>query len=95
MYVYCGLNALLRSEPEATHYFDTLPDNTREQISTHSDSVNSFASLKDYAQNILRVTTDSQSKSHLHPGGFCFAHQDTQNAPLDKLNSVVVHQNIQ
>ena len=48
------LNALLRSEPEAGHYFDTLPDYAREQISTRSDSVNSFASLKDYAQNLLR-----------------------------------------
>ena len=49
---YSDLNALLRSEPE--HYFDTLPDYAREQISTRSDSVNSFASLKDYAQNLLR-----------------------------------------
>ena len=31
---YCDLNALLRSNPEATHYFDTLPDYVREQIST-------------------------------------------------------------
>lgn len=51
---YSDLNALLRSEPEARHYFDTLPDYAREQISTRSDSVNSFASLKNYAQNLLR-----------------------------------------
>ena len=51
---YSDLNALLRSEPEARHYFDTLPDYAREQISTRSDSVNSFARLKDYAQNHLR-----------------------------------------
>ncbi|MCM1235630.1 MAG: hypothetical protein NC489_36490 [Ruminococcus flavefaciens] len=51
---YSDLNTLLRSEPEAKHYFDTLPDYAREQISTRADSVNSFASLKDYAQNILR-----------------------------------------
>ena len=51
---YSDLNALLRSEPEARHYFDTLPDYVREQISTRSDSVNSFASLKDCAQNLLR-----------------------------------------
>lgn len=31
---YSDLNALLRSEPEARHYFDTLPDYAREQIST-------------------------------------------------------------
>lgn len=51
---YPDLNALLRSEPEAKHYFDTLPDYAREQISARADGVNSFASLKDYAQNILR-----------------------------------------
>ena len=51
---YPDLNALLRSEPEAKHYFDTLPDYAREQISIRADGVNSFASLKDYAQNILR-----------------------------------------
>ena len=51
---YSDLNTLLRSEPEAKHYFDTLPDYAREQSSTRAGSVNSFASLKDYAQNILR-----------------------------------------
>ena len=51
---YPDLNALLRSKPEAKRYFDTLPDYAREQISTRSDSVNSFVSLKDYAQNLLR-----------------------------------------
>ena len=51
---YPDLNALLRGEPEAKHYFDTLPDYAREQISTRADGVNSFDSLKDYAQNILR-----------------------------------------
>lgn len=51
---YRDLNILLRSEPEARRYFDTLPDYAREQISTRAESVNSFASLKDYAQNLLR-----------------------------------------
>lgn len=51
---YSDLNTLLRSEPEAKRYFDTLPDYAREQINTRADSVNSFASLKDYAQNLLR-----------------------------------------
>lgn len=31
---YSDLNALLRSEPEAKRYFDTLPDYVREQIQT-------------------------------------------------------------
>lgn len=51
---YSDLNTLLRSEPEAKHYFDTLPNYAREQIQTRSGSVNSFASLKDYAENLLR-----------------------------------------
>ncbi len=51
---YSDLNALLRSEPEAKRYFDTLPDYAREQIQTRSGNVNSFASLKDYAENLLR-----------------------------------------
>ena len=50
---YSDLNALLRSDPDARHYFDTLPDYAREQISTRAGSVNSFASLKDYVQNLL------------------------------------------
>jgi len=51
---YSDLNALLRGDPAAKHYFDTLPDYAREQIQTRSGSVNSFASLKDYAENLLR-----------------------------------------
>ena len=33
---YPDLNTLLHSEPEAKHYFDTLPDYAREQIQTRS-----------------------------------------------------------
>lgn len=51
---YPDLNALLQSEPEARQYFDTLPDYAREQIGTRANHVNSFASLKDYAENLLR-----------------------------------------
>lgn len=51
---YPNLNTLLCSEPEAKRYFDALPDYAREQISTRAGSVNSFASLKNYAQNLLR-----------------------------------------
>ena len=50
---YSEPNALLRAAPEAKHYSDTLPDYAREQINTRPDSVNSFASLRDYAQNLL------------------------------------------
>lgn len=51
---YPDLDALLSSDPDAKRYFDTLPDYARDQIRTRSDGVNSFASLKDYAQNLLR-----------------------------------------
>ena len=48
------LYALLRGEPEARRYFDSLPSYAREQIQTRPDGVNSLASLKDYADNLLR-----------------------------------------
>lgn len=51
---YPNLSALLNNDSQAKRYFETLPDYAREQISTRADSVNSFASLKDYAQNLLR-----------------------------------------
>ena len=51
---YSDLDTLLHSEPEAKRYFDTLPDYAREQIQTRANKVNSFGSLKDYAENLLR-----------------------------------------
>lgn len=54
MLKYPDLNALLRSEPEAKSYYDTLPDYVREQIDTRSAGINSLASLKDYAENLTR-----------------------------------------
>ena len=44
-----NLSALLQSDSEAKHYFETLPDYAKEQISARSNSV-----IKDYAQNLLR-----------------------------------------
>ncbi len=51
---YANLNTLLHSDSAAKHYFETLPDYAREQISSRFDNINSFATLKDYAQNLLR-----------------------------------------
>ena len=48
------LDSLLRSETEARQFFDKLPDYVREQIRTRSESVNSFESLQDYADNLTR-----------------------------------------
>ena len=51
---YPNLNSLLHNDSEAKHYFESLPDYAREQISTRFDSVKSLSGLKDYAQNLLR-----------------------------------------
>jgi len=54
MQKYPGLNEVLENESEARQYFNTLPDYVREQIQSRSGGVNSFESLKDYAENLLR-----------------------------------------
>lgn len=51
---YKGLEELISSEPQANKYYSSLPDYVKEQIGTRADSVNSFASLRDYAENITR-----------------------------------------
>ncbi len=51
---YPDMYALFQSEPQAKQYFDKLPDYVRDQISTRAGGVNSFESLRDYAENLLR-----------------------------------------
>ena len=51
---YPNLNVLLHSDSEAKHYFEALPDYAREQISSRFSGVNSFAGLRDYAENLLQ-----------------------------------------
>lgn len=51
---YPNLNALLNAQPEANAYFRSLPDYVRDQISARPNGVNSFESLKDYAENLTR-----------------------------------------
>lgn len=51
---YSNLDALLQGDENAKKYFDSLPDYAREQIRSRSGSVNSFESLKDYAENVTR-----------------------------------------
>ena len=51
---YPSLNEVLENECDAKNYFDSLPDYVREQISTRAYVVNSFESLRDYAENLLR-----------------------------------------
>ncbi len=51
---YSNMDALLKNEPEAKNYFNALPDYVREQIRTRAGNVNSYASLRDYAENLTR-----------------------------------------
>ena len=54
MQKYQDLHTLLDKSPAAKSFFNTLPDYVRESICQRADYVNSMASLKDYAQNLLR-----------------------------------------
>lgn len=51
---YRDLISLIESDSDAKRYFETLPDYVRDQISQRAGNINSFASLKDYAQNLTR-----------------------------------------
>lgn len=51
---YKGLTELINCEEAANKYYQSLPSYVKEQIDTRADSVNSFASLKDYAENLTR-----------------------------------------
>lgn len=51
---YSGLNELISQSNEARNYYDSLPDYVRESIAERGDNVNSFESLRDYAENLLR-----------------------------------------
>ena len=50
---YNDLVELIRNETGAHRYFYSLPSYVREQIETRGGNVNSFESLKDYAENLL------------------------------------------
>ncbi len=51
---YANLKALLTDDRQAYDFFATLPQYVREQIASRSDGVNSFDSLKSYADNLTR-----------------------------------------
>ena len=51
---YPDLFALLDSLPEARRYFDRLPAYAQEHIAARAAGVNSYESLVDYAENVLR-----------------------------------------
>lgn len=51
---YSDMHDLIKRNRKARNYFLSLPDYVQEQIATRSENVNTFDSLKDYAQNLLR-----------------------------------------
>lgn len=54
MQKYPDMYELFKHDAQAKQYFDSLPDYVQDQISTRASGVNSLASLKDYAENLLR-----------------------------------------
>lgn len=50
---YSSLQSLLEAEQEAQKFFNSLPDYVREHISSRGNNVNSFESLRSYADNLL------------------------------------------
>ncbi len=51
---YSGLYDLLEEDESAEEYSDSLPVYVKESISARAENINSFASLRDYAENLLR-----------------------------------------
>lgn len=48
------MNLLLQNDPSAKAYYDKLPDYVQSHMQTRADKVNSFESMKDYAENLTR-----------------------------------------
>ena len=51
---YPSLFQLIDHDYEANQYFSSLPSYVQEQMCRRADSINSTASLQDYAENLLR-----------------------------------------
>ncbi len=51
---YGGLGSLLSSEPQAQQYFDSMPGYIKEMMQDRAHNINSFESLRDYGENLLR-----------------------------------------
>ena len=51
---YANVQDLIADDARAQAYFMSLPDYVQGQIESRADSVNSFSSLQDYAENLLR-----------------------------------------
>ena len=51
---YSGLYELIEEDSAANEYYDALPDYAKESIRAREENINSYASLRDYAENLLR-----------------------------------------
>lgn len=51
---YADLTEMLRQNPAAKKYFNSLPDYVQETICERGDAVCHTEALKDYAENLLR-----------------------------------------
>ena len=51
---YESLDVLIAENQSANQYFSSLPAYVKEQMSQRASSINSLASLQDYADNLLR-----------------------------------------
>nr|WP_162990923.1 hypothetical protein [Maliibacterium massiliense] len=51
---YPNLHALLASDTRARAYFDGLPGYVQQSIFERASGVNSYESLRDYAENLTR-----------------------------------------
>lgn len=52
---YNGLDDLIKQDSDANKYFNSLPGYVKDTISARCENINSFASLRDYAENLLRT----------------------------------------
>lgn len=52
---YSGLDTLIQQNAEAGRYYSSLPSYVKESVRQRADGVNSFESLRDYAENLLRA----------------------------------------
>ena len=51
---YESLAQLLQQDNRARAFYDSLPEYVRNQIKTRGQSINSYESLSDYADNLTR-----------------------------------------
>ncbi len=51
---YSGLNELIQEDSMASKYYESLPDYVKQSIDARKQNINSLASLRDYAENLLR-----------------------------------------